>query len=97
MVLNHEPEPWQADDKSQLPDSSLVGHRWGEGLGSDAHCIENQDRDELGQAVEGHVLEDAERSVQGTAALPRRQRRPSGAQAAGRPRLTTPTSPARLT
>lgn len=34
------------------------------------HRVEDQDGDELGQAVQSHVLEDAERRVEGTPAFP---------------------------
>lgn len=34
------------------------------------HRIEDEHGDELGQAVQGHVLEDAERGVEGTPAFP---------------------------
>lgn len=68
---------------------------WGLGL-SDAHRVENEDRDELGQAVEGHVLEDAERSVQRAAAFPRgKGGQTSAAPPPDSPRLLTGHTPDR--
>lgn len=43
------------------------------GRSADAHRVEDQHGDELGQAVQGHVLEDAEGRVEGTAAFPGEQ------------------------
>lgn len=56
----------------------------------DAHRVEDQHRDELGQAVQGHVLEDAERRVQGTTAFPGERAWVCGVQAPPSPSQPPP-------
>ena len=56
----------------------------------DAHRVEDQHRDELGQAVQGHVLEDAERRVQGTTAFPGERAWVCGVQAPPSPSQLVP-------